>query len=72
MSEQHRHLFPADRNAAGIIAYGLLNELYYTTAFAFLWLGPMGASAIGAPASPGLRAVVAVSAKQFGKVRASC
>lgn len=62
--------FPRGLNAAGagVIAYGLLNELYYTTAFAFLWLGPMGASAIVAPASLGLRETVAISAKQFGKV----
>ena len=69
------HLVPSEPHAAaaaaatGVVAYGLLNELYYTTAFAFLWLGPMGAAAIVAPASLGLRETFAISAKQFGKVR---
>lgn len=52
----------------GVIAYGLLNQLYYSAAFAFLWLGPIGAAAITTPVTNGLGATIAVSAKQFGKV----
>lgn len=52
----------------GVIAYGLLNQLYYSAAFAFLWLGPMGAAAITTTVTNGLGATITASAKQFGKV----
>ena len=56
-------------SSKGLIAYGLLNQLFYSVAFAFLWLGPMGAAAIATPVSGGLGATLAASVKQFGKVR---
>ncbi|CAM9508074.1 unnamed protein product [Sphacelaria rigidula] len=53
---------------AGVLAYGVMNQLYYSAAFVVLWLGPIGAVAATAPATAGLGATVAASTKQFGKV----
>lgn len=63
-----RHVVELYDELAGVLAYGVMNQLYYSTAFAVLWLGPMGAVAMAAPAGAGLGAKLAVSSKQFGKV----
>ncbi|CAN0129580.1 unnamed protein product [Pylaiella littoralis] len=49
--------------SAGLVAYGLLNGLWYCSAIAFFMLGPMGK----VPAAS-MEGVIAASVKQLGKV----